>query len=125
MGIKARRKRLSDGGDAAIHDGTHSASGEDTQADMSGPQRKRYRGSDAGNDDVDPDDGEDWREQLYHWKGTLAHNHLANSMVWKGNWLTGWQLQAQVSGSGVEASWKNNTFEYACQSYSASVVSSF
>lgn len=119
VGIKARRKRMSEGeslgnGESIDHDPAYSI------------PRKRLRSSDESLvDTVSADDHhviqetpeqEDWREQLYHWKGHLSVDIPRKIAIWKGTWMTSWQIQQQQDGNAPNPSWDNNTFEYHCSS---------
>lgn len=119
VGIKARRKRMSEGEsqgtvEALEHDSAYSIS------------RKRIRssedsltdGASDGNIIQETSEQEDWREQLYHWKGYLSVDIPHKTAIWKGTWMTSWQIQQQQEGNAPNPSWDNNTFEYHCSSYS-------
>lgn len=133
VGIKARRKRLSDGD---MSSGGHPESGIEHDSPYSIPPRKRFCNPDTeGNNHndnsattlVDQDgnpiqvetqvDQEDWREQLYHWKGQLSVDLPHNIAIWKGIWMTSWQIQQQQEGNAPNPSWNNNSFEYRCPNY--------
>jgi hypothetical protein len=132
VGIKARRKRMSEGD-------SQTGSGEpgiEHDSPYTIPPRKRFRNpNDENNSEpsagsatmVDQDgnpiqvdaqsEQEDWREQLYHWRGHLSVDIAHKTAVWKGTWMTSWQIQQQQEGNAPNPSWSNNTFEYRCPSY--------
>lgn len=123
IGIKARRKRMSEGETQGTGTGD---SGMEQDSPYATPLRKRFRNSDESSVDQDgnPIQGEgqseqeDWREQLYHWRGHLSVDIPHKTAVWKGTWMTSWQIQQQQEGNAPNPSWNNNTFEYRCPSYS-------
>eukprot|EP00604_Paraphysomonas_vestita_P002852 CAMPEP_0174818372 /NCGR_PEP_ID=MMETSP1107-20130205/1040_1 /TAXON_ID=36770 /ORGANISM="Paraphysomonas vestita, Strain GFlagA" /LENGTH=441 /DNA_ID=CAMNT_0016030123 /DNA_START=25 /DNA_END=1347 /DNA_ORIENTATION=- len=138
VGIKARRKRLSEGdvSNSSLING-QSEAGIDHDSPYSIPPRKRFcnPNTDGTNGHIDgttntlvDQDGnaiqvdvsaeqEDWREQLYHWKGHLSVDLAHNVAVWKGIWMTSWQIQQQQEGNAPNPAWNNNSFEYRCANY--------
>jgi hypothetical protein len=131
VGIKARRKRMSESEGRVEEGGMHgnerlaistlsNHSLTNSSAFMMPPRKRlRHAGlSNAASAGMEGDGTSDWREQLYHWRGHLSMDSSVSTsgdatkrsvLLWSGTWVGSWQ---QVAGSESTLAWTGNTFTY-------------